>query len=51
MLLLFALIFRAVSLEFRSKRPEQAWRRVWDVGFFIASRWPRCCSAWPSATR
>ncbi len=37
MLLLFALIFRAVSMEFRSKRPSPAWRRFWDGAFFAAS--------------
>lgn len=37
MLLLFALIFRAVALEFRSKRPSPRWRQTWDVAFFTAS--------------
>jgi cytochrome d ubiquinol oxidase subunit II len=37
MLLLFALIFRAVSLEFRGKRESQVWRRFWDYSFFGAS--------------
>ncbi|HQU34827.1 MAG TPA: cytochrome d ubiquinol oxidase subunit II, partial [Thermoanaerobaculaceae bacterium] len=37
MLLLFALIFRAVSIEFRSKRESAAWRRFWDGAFFTAS--------------
>jgi cytochrome d ubiquinol oxidase subunit II len=37
MLLLFALIFRAVSIEFRSKREGAAWRRFWDGAFFAAS--------------
>ena len=37
MLLLFALIFRAVSLEFRSKVTHPMWRRVWDIGFFGSS--------------
>ena len=37
MLLLFALIFRAVSMEFRSKRDSQAWKRFWDYSFFGAS--------------
>lgn len=36
-LLLFALIFRAVSLEFRSKVSSQSWRRIWDWGFFAGS--------------
>jgi len=36
-LLLFALIFRAVAIEFRSKRPERWWRQTWDVLFSIGS--------------
>ncbi len=37
MVLLFALIFRAVSIEFRSKRTSPTWRRAFDVGFFTSS--------------
>lgn len=37
MLLLCALIFRAVSMEFRSKRESAAWRKTWDVAFFASS--------------
>src|SRR3989442_7878045 len=37
MLLLFALIFRAVSMEFRSKQEWKWWRQFWDVSFFGAS--------------
>ncbi|MCC5830513.1 MAG: cytochrome d ubiquinol oxidase subunit II [Phycisphaeraceae bacterium] len=37
MLLLFALILRAVSMEFRSKRPGRLWRRSWDTAFFLGS--------------
>jgi cytochrome d ubiquinol oxidase subunit II len=37
MLLLAALIFRAVAIEFRSKRPSPAWRRSWDVAFSAGS--------------
>ncbi len=37
MLLLFALIFRAVSLEFRSKRQNPLWRSFWDSLFFFGS--------------
>ncbi|HYO81240.1 MAG TPA: cytochrome d ubiquinol oxidase subunit II [Bryobacteraceae bacterium] len=37
MLLLFALVFRAVSIEFRSKMKSQSWRRIWDIGFFGSS--------------
>ncbi len=36
-LLLFALIFRAVAIEFRSKQPMHWWRRMWDVGFALGS--------------
>lgn len=37
MLLLFALIFRAVSLEFRGKIEAPGWRAFWDWGFFGSS--------------
>lgn len=37
MLLLFALIFRAVSIEFRSKMKSAGWRRAWDASFFLSS--------------
>jgi len=37
MLLLFALIFRAVSMEFRSKREAAGWRTFWDVSFCVSS--------------
>ncbi len=37
MALLCALIFRAVAIEFRSKRPEKAWRTFWDVSFALGS--------------
>lgn len=37
MLLLFALIFRAVAIEFRSKRSSARWRRAWDVSFALGS--------------
>jgi cytochrome bd ubiquinol oxidase subunit II len=37
MLLLFALIFRAVAIEFRSKRVSTAWRQTWDVLFALSS--------------
>jgi cytochrome d ubiquinol oxidase subunit II len=36
-LLLVALIFRAVAIEFRSKQPMRWWRRMWDVGFSAGS--------------
>jgi len=37
MALLFALIFRAVSIEFRSKVHAPAWRLAWDFGFCASS--------------
>lgn len=37
MLLLFALIFRAVAIEFRSKQPMRWWRTMWDIGFALGS--------------
>ena len=37
MAVLFALILRAVSLEFRGRLQARAWRRFWDGGFFLAS--------------
>ncbi len=36
-LLLVALIFRAVAIEFRSKRPSPGWRKAWDVSFSTSS--------------
>jgi cytochrome bd ubiquinol oxidase subunit II len=36
-LLLLALIARAVSFEFRSKLPGPAWRRAWDLAFGLGS--------------
>jgi cytochrome bd ubiquinol oxidase subunit II len=37
MLVLFSLILRAISLEFRGKRQSVAWKRLWDGGFFVSS--------------
>ena len=37
MLLLAALIFRAVAIEFRSKEPWGWWRQMWDIGFAAGS--------------
>lgn len=37
MLLLAALIFRAVAIEFRSKQPMRWWRQMWDIGFSVGS--------------
>jgi cytochrome d ubiquinol oxidase subunit II len=36
-LLLACLIFRAVSIEFRSKEKMGWWRQLWDVGFSLSS--------------
>ena len=37
MLVLYALIFRAVSMEFRSKDPSARWRAGWDAAFSLGS--------------
>jgi len=37
MLFLCGLIFRAVAIEFRSKRPGDGWRKAWDTGFSVSS--------------
>jgi cytochrome d ubiquinol oxidase subunit II len=37
MLLLLALVFRAVSIEFRSKQSMPWWRQTWDLAFSISS--------------
>ncbi|MCX6826175.1 MAG: cytochrome d ubiquinol oxidase subunit II, partial [candidate division Zixibacteria bacterium] len=37
MLLLFALIFRAIAIEFRSKLSKSWWRRLWDTSFCLSS--------------
>jgi cytochrome bd ubiquinol oxidase subunit II len=36
-LLLAVLIFRAVAIEFRSKRESKRWRQSWDIAFSISS--------------
>ncbi|MBC9783778.1 cytochrome d ubiquinol oxidase subunit II [Heliobacterium chlorum] len=40
MLVLFALIFRAVSLEFQHQLDTPGWRKWWDIGFGIGSLLP-----------
>ncbi|MBM7854565.1 cytochrome d ubiquinol oxidase subunit II [Desulfohalotomaculum tongense] len=40
MLLLFALIFRAVSIEFQHLVPCPRWKRAWDWGFALGSILP-----------
>jgi cytochrome d ubiquinol oxidase subunit II len=37
LLLLFALIIRAVAMEFRSKSDNPGWRKLWDLGLFVGS--------------
>jgi cytochrome d ubiquinol oxidase subunit II len=37
MFILAALIFRGVSMEFRSKQEARAWRGFWDIAFCVAS--------------
>lgn len=36
-ILLFSLIGRAISMEFRSKRESKSWRAYWDFSFFLSS--------------
>jgi len=40
MLVLFALILRGVSIEFRSKLDNPLWKKVWDTSMFIGSFLP-----------
>ncbi len=40
MLLLFALILRAVSFEFRGKIESNGWKKLWDLAFGIGSLLP-----------
>lgn len=40
MIILFALIVRGVSFEFRSKLESPAWRRLWDTLMFVGSLLP-----------
>jgi len=40
MLILFALIFRAVSMEFRGKVDSSSWRKFWDWAFGLGSLLP-----------
>jgi cytochrome d ubiquinol oxidase subunit II len=37
MIFLIMLIFRAISIEFRSKEPMSWWRKLWDVSYCISS--------------
>ncbi len=37
MLILFALIIRGVSFEFRNKVASPLWRKIWDAGIFVGS--------------
>lgn len=37
MLLIFGIIFRAISIDFRSKVDSVKWKKVWDVAFSVSS--------------
>jgi len=37
MLFLLFLIFRAISIEFRSKEPMKWWRQMWDITYTVSS--------------
>ena len=39
-LILLALIWRNVSIEFRGKIETKGWRKAWDIGFFVGSLLP-----------
>lgn len=40
MLILFALIIRGVSIEFRNQVESEGWKKIWDACFFIGSAAP-----------
>ena len=40
MLILFALIIRGVSFEFRNKVDTPGWRKLWDTCLFVGSFLP-----------
>ncbi|RJO67529.1 MAG: cytochrome d ubiquinol oxidase subunit II [Myxococcales bacterium] len=40
MLVLFALIFRAVAIEMRNQEESRRWRKAWDVAFGLGSSLP-----------
>jgi cytochrome d ubiquinol oxidase subunit II len=40
LLILFSLILRGVSLEFREKSPSPSWKKGWDAGIFLGSFLP-----------
>ena len=40
LLILFALIFRGVALEFRGKVDSESWRKGWDIAIFLGSLLP-----------
>jgi len=37
MIFLVSLIFRAISIEFRSKEPMAWWRRAWDISYCVSN--------------
>ena len=39
-LILLALIWRNVSIEFRGKIESKGWHKAWDIGFFVGSLLP-----------
>ncbi|MCB2188190.1 MAG: cytochrome d ubiquinol oxidase subunit II [Deltaproteobacteria bacterium] len=40
MLVLFSLILRGVSVEYRNKVDSPGWRKIWDIGTFVGSVLP-----------
>jgi cytochrome d ubiquinol oxidase subunit II len=49
-LTLFALFFRPVGFDYRSKMPDRRWRNAWDWGIFAAASFQSSSSASRSAT-
>ena len=48
LLVLFALFFRPVGFEYRSKVADPRWRDAWDWGLFVGGSCRPWSSAWPS---
>jgi cytochrome d ubiquinol oxidase subunit II len=49
LLVLWALFFRPVGFDYRSKIDNPTWRSVWDWGLFVGGTVPPLILAWPLA--
>ena len=47
---LWALFFRPVGFDYRSKIHHPTWRNTWDWGLFVGGAVPPLIFGWPSAT-